>query len=115
MKIKTSELIGAALDWAVLKCVGFPMIGTQGFVLRDPDGDGDDFRRCQPSTNWQDGGPIIEQEKIGVSYWPDKEWQAQNWQGKHNTQCGPIPLIAAMRCFVASKLGEEVDIPKELA
>jgi len=27
---------------------------------------------------------------------------------------GPTPLIAAMRCFVASKLGEEVDVPQEL-
>ena len=28
---------------------------------------------------------------------------------------GPTPLIAAMRCYVASKLGEEVEIPEELA
>lgn len=27
---------------------------------------------------------------------------------------GPTPLIAAMRCYVASKLGDEVDIPEEL-
>jgi hypothetical protein len=27
---------------------------------------------------------------------------------------GPTPLIAAMRCFVASKLGDEIEIPKEL-
>lgn len=26
---------------------------------------------------------------------------------------GPTPLIAAMRCYVASKLGEEVEIPDE--
>jgi len=28
---------------------------------------------------------------------------------------GPTPLIAAMRCYVASKLGDEVEIPQELA
>lgn len=27
---------------------------------------------------------------------------------------GPTPLIAAMRCFVASKLGDEVEVPDEL-
>lgn len=27
---------------------------------------------------------------------------------------GPTPLIAAMRCFVASRLGDEIEIPEEL-
>jgi hypothetical protein len=27
---------------------------------------------------------------------------------------GHTPLIAAMRCYVASKLGEEIDVPEEL-
>jgi hypothetical protein len=27
---------------------------------------------------------------------------------------GHTPLIAAMRCYVASKLGDEVEIPQEL-
>ena len=27
---------------------------------------------------------------------------------------GPNPLIAVMRCYVASKLGDEVNIPEEL-
>lgn len=27
---------------------------------------------------------------------------------------GPTPLIAAMRCYVASNLGEEVEIPEEV-
>jgi hypothetical protein len=29
-------------------------------------------------------------------------------------ECAPTPLIAAMRCYVASKLGDEVDVPDEL-
>jgi hypothetical protein len=35
----------------------------------------------------------------------------------HKEPCsayGPTPLIAAMRCYVASKLGDEVDVPEEL-
>ena len=27
---------------------------------------------------------------------------------------GPTPLIAAMRCYVTSKLGDEVEIPEAL-
>lgn len=27
---------------------------------------------------------------------------------------GPTPLIAAMRCYVASKLGDNVEIPEKL-
>jgi hypothetical protein len=27
---------------------------------------------------------------------------------------GPTPLVAAMRCYCASKLGDEVDVPEEL-
>lgn len=41
------------------------------------------------------------------------QWiKRQDWH-KHYL-CGPTPLIAAMRCFVASKLGDEVEIPEEL-
>jgi hypothetical protein len=32
----------------------------------------------------------------------------------HKVVYGPTPLIAAMRCFVSSRLGDEVEIPKEL-
>jgi hypothetical protein len=28
---------------------------------------------------------------------------------------GPTPLIAAMRCYALSKLGEEIEIPEDLA
>ena len=31
------------------------------------------------------------------------------WNG-----AGPTPLIAAMRCFCCSKLGDEVEVPDEL-
>jgi len=27
---------------------------------------------------------------------------------------GPTPLIAATRCYVASKLGDDIEIPEEL-
>ena len=71
------------------------------------------------STDWAQGGPIIEREGIStVSQGDGHEWIASLWDYEtedwrlHTT--GPTPLIAAMRCFVASKLGDEVDVPDEL-
>lgn len=59
-----------------------------------------------PSTDWEQGGPIIEREMIGVcrSY-------VSGWDGYvsfHRTKNGPTLLIAAMRSYVATKYGDEV-------
>lgn len=111
--MKTNQLTGHALDWAVAKCEG----GV---------GNKDVIPWYKPSTNWAQGGPIIERENIALSPMPDglcrayaadgTRWapngdEVFNW--KHKQQ-GYHPLIAAMRCYVASKLGNEVEIPKEL-
>lgn len=107
MKLKTSELTGAALDWAVAKANDDKL----EFGLTDDE---------RYSTDWAQGGPIIEREKIDLKHLPyDRPpyWGAL----KSNTaayarsgQIGPTALIAAMRCFVASKLGDKVDVPEEL-
>lgn len=110
MKVKVSELTEAALDWAVGKCQPLPDHG-QRFV---EDG-------YHPSTDWAQGGPIIDRECIGVTpitvtVGDDRgkhKWFA-NHEDKADFQDGSTPLIAAMRCFVASKLGDEVDVPDEL-
>jgi hypothetical protein len=36
------------------------------------------------------------------------------YDGSEHHATGPTLLIAAMRCFVASKLGDTIDIPEEL-
>lgn len=125
MKIKTSELTGAALDWAVAKCDGLKItydsiaywtdkpIGPQWKAAG---------KRCgySPSTDWSQGGPIIESERIqvfphnGAIEWCGVAHVQREGYIELLTQDGPTPLIAAMRCFVASKLGDEVDIPKKL-
>lgn len=107
--MKTSELTGTALDWAVAEASETP-IYRSGKTLTRMDMDGQHY--WQPSTNWAQGGPIIEREKI-------------TWDGmaarifvpeRNCSICvyGPTILIAAMRCYVASKLGDEVEIPEEL-
>lgn len=118
MKIKVSELIGPALDWAVAKCErgndfrfsiyagnGRIWVATEeGFTL-------------SYSTDWAQGGPIIQREEISWSRDNEPSYIWAAWTpaplrdeseafGYGNTQ-----LIAACRCYVASILGDEVDVP----
>jgi hypothetical protein len=111
-EMKTSELTGAALDWAVAKCEGIGL-GPRGLVVYYYEGEPAMWR---PSTNWAQGGPIIEREKIRL----DTTWNCEDghWSARMDTVggwwLGDTPLIAAMRCYVASKLGDDVDVPEEL-
>lgn len=147
MKIQTSELTGAALDWAVATALGMSWwsrraakwdtnLGYTDWII-DHDGklkkfmfDGSSSRAghwCpheifEPSTDWSQGGPIIERENISPSWIiPTYQhrhlkgcWSAYIPGGNGKTFYAPTPLIAVMRCFVANKLGDEVDVPEEL-
>ena len=105
--MKTSELTGHALDWAVAKCEPEPRSVLDLLDL-------DIYNGFNPSTNWAKGGPIIERETIALAYdFAFDRWQGY-MQGADIATYGPTPLIAAMRCYVASKLGDDVEIPKEL-
>jgi hypothetical protein len=114
MKVKTAELSGAALDWAVAKCEGITVTVWKGAVV-------DEW--SNPVLYHDDraqGGPIIEREKISIKYvregwvatmtYHDKKYDGLEF----SEEKGDTPLIAAMRCYVASKLGDEVDVPDEL-
>ena len=113
MKIKTSELTGVALDWAVAKCEGLDTIITYAplRVLYKPKGKRS-WYVYRPSTNYAQGSPIIEREGISLDYAQAEDWGAKS--SKYQWAYGPTHQIAAMRCYVASKLGAEVEIPKEL-
>jgi hypothetical protein len=99
--MKTADLEGAALDWAVAKC-------------EDRQGKGLDWVPPACSTDWVQGGPIIEREKITPQYMDRGYWRAWTEVGEkaHKLAYGPTPLIAAMRCYVASRLGDEVELPE---
>ena len=119
--MKTSELTGAALDWAVAKCEGLLCFGyrTDGerFAVEDSDGNIEGF---MPSTDWSQGGPIIEREHISLDQRDNGALVLACLNAPNDSELneiwanGPTPLIAAMRCFVASRLGDEVDVPEEL-
>ena len=112
--MKTSELQGASLDWAVAKCEGLKVRVISGVChdveLLDMQVDGD--TRIIYSTDWAQGGTIIEREGISLKRVADALWEATimgEW-----TEDGPTPLIAAMRCYAGSQLGNEIEIPEEL-
>ena len=142
--MKTSELIGPALDWAVAKCDSVTVKITRtsscteeavGRVTYSIDFDQtwnskgqERWLRYSPSCNWAIGGPIIqkagiellcnltESEAAGFSAPAKADWQAFHRSDRRTEarQFANTPLIAAMRCYVASKLGDEVEIPSEL-
>jgi hypothetical protein len=107
--MKTSELQREALNWAVAKCEGYFDIGMAS--VHDGVTSVFYFPLWQPSTDWALAGPIIEREISRIEDLGDT-WEACGYGFTAN---GPTPLIAAMRCYVASKLGDEVEVPDELA
>jgi len=149
--MKTLELTGTALDWAVAKCEGFTPHAAASIVIMES---------YRPSTDWAQAGQIIEREGIDIHQiktrpyalyensqrnrerFPDGEavkwgatirWRVPNppaknegkWLASMAVDSHPFgwktsdflsstPLVAAMRCYVASKLGDDVEIPEEL-
>ena len=122
--MKTSELTGAALDWAVAKAKGIELSnGCYNRLLIDGRMSAGQkmLTPYNPSTDWAQGGPIIEREKIALEFLAGAGdagldiWVATRIEGPSlSEEAGPTPLIAAMRCHVANKLGDEIDVPEEL-
>lgn len=132
--MKVSELEGRALNWAVAMSLGWAwQVDEQGrfdtkgaIILARPYPDGLKLRvnatsmrilrlsNFHPIANWSVMGPLIEKERISLLPYGDTDrWVATNFEETID-QKASAPLIAAARCFVASKLGDEIDVPKEI-
>jgi hypothetical protein len=120
--MNTKELEGRALDYAVARCEGVP--------LENPDYVWAIGKfNCQYSTDWAQGGPIIGREEIlfvdtvktdsrgkgFVAYVMRPRAYNPYMHIQQFAMWGETHLIAAMRCYVASKLGDEVEIPEAVA
>ncbi len=132
--MKVSELEGAELDYWVAKAEKLPIYYWNKIAYIDA---GDPFevchgelreivengQACVPSIydftdDWEHAGPIIEREKICIEVMTlggCKHWAAKKYYGGDNDsycyhEIGPNPLIAAMRCYVASVYGDEVEL-----
>lgn len=119
MKVKTSDLTGAPLAWAVAQVLKLEIeihkTVNETVIFYENE-------LFFPDIYWHQGGPIIEREGIAVMRIEDRQAHQQWAAGEHDSEydrfwevvCGPTPLTAAMRCFVASRLGDEVDVPDDL-
>lgn len=117
MKIKTSEATPLQLNYLVAVCEGKgndceihadPFIVWYGRVTTG-------FIQYRPSTDWAQGGPIIERKRIVLVTTESGElWDAKLAGAGNEYYRGPTALIAAMRCCVASELGDEVEVPSSL-
>lgn len=115
-QVKTSSLLGNALDWAVAKaecreCRSSWMWAVGCFVGAPP-------IAFKPSRNPEQGWPILNREKISRTIDHSGQWIAYygyNYaDAKEYMQCHSSELVAGLRCFVAMRLGETVNIPMEL-
>lgn len=125
--IKTKDLIGTALDWAVAKAEKIRVVipdcwiecnppilakiaAAKAFPYGPPS--------WEPSKDWSQGGPIIETQKINLEHFV----YVGDWRAIHpahsathpSSAHGETALVAAMRAYVASKFGYEVDVPKSV-
>ena len=119
IKTKVDDLTGAALDFAVASC---EYVGTLPFVvmadgLYDSSLEGGS-NHYSPSTSWWLAGEILGKAKIAVE--PDEGttgWLARRpfcSKVGEDVFDGPTPLVAALRCYVASVMGSEVMVPEIL-
>jgi hypothetical protein len=120
VKHKVSELEGALLDAAVAMAEGErPQLYGVRECLLEPKEEFGALRHYRVSSDWQTAGPIIERERISIRVYPDGEVSADvaaefaggEIIGSLARGDGPTPLLAAMRAYVASKFGEEVELP----
>lgn len=110
IKKRVAELEGAQLDWAVAVAEG---IGPKWFDNNPPQHTVRiNNHSFHPVEDWAKGGPIIERELIWLAapMGMRVQWSAAVDEATDSAR-GPTPLIAAMRAFVASKLGYEVEVP----
>lgn len=114
MKVKTSELSGAALDWAVAKATGYDVVISskkgiwKGALLTAP------LVKYSPSTDWNQCGPLLKEHYVNIKVRRSGEWAA-NVETEMMFYIGYTPQIAICRAVVASLLGDEIELPEGLA
>ena len=121
MLVKVSEATRLQLDFMVATALG---LDERDYVVVD-NLYGPQWRGPKYTTDWAEGGPIIEREGITVGPYHGEDcqptgvfqayigWDREEMEPLFQVD-GPTPLIATMRCFVVSKLGNEVEVPDEL-
>lgn len=110
--MRVAELKGTLLDYWVARARGLnaqaiPGSLNKGLVLNDESVEFG-FSPYEPSRDWSIAGPVLVSEKVSL-LWFDPEWKASKPTGAASvTYYDASPLVAAMRCIVASRFGKEV-------
>ena len=125
--MKTSDLTGTILNWAVARAEGEQIVIRHSDVFYADSQFGPEGIYC-PDHSWDQAGPII--ERYGIRWNKDGD-QYYAWIGGHEYvdplhegmmegvpqivwdafQYGDTLLTAAMRCVVEKEFGDEIDIP----
>lgn len=124
IEAKTADLSGEALGWAVGVAEGLtlhlepPIYGNGWRVFAIYKGEATErCKRYNPWEAWALGGTLIERRMISL-HCPQSTDDV--WAGWVITEkgefchAGDSALIAATRAIVAAKLGDTVQVPKEL-
>lgn len=120
MKAKVNEAEREVLDYmvAMAEWIGLEFVKEDRFleIFLHQNRTGQGY--CY-SRSWLQGGPIIEREGIALEPMTHDKygdgWLATRVEGSVICmEFGPTMLVAAMRCYVVSKLGSEVEVPEEL-
>ena len=119
VEVKTAELAGSALDWAVAqvesekyiaKHITKTSLNLAGQVVAV-----EHTANYRPSSDWAQGGPLIDKYNIWLSgpIGDRKEWSAAIDLSTDEMH-GETALIALCRCIVGARLGDVVQVPAEL-
>ena len=114
MIVKTSELTGAALDWAVAKVISRAAEWDSSSGLLWFESSGHEWLVWSPSSDWEQGGPLLDKYNVWLS---DDEGEAVASCHPHVNEFihgASTRLIAACRAIVQSQLGNTVDVPEGL-
>ena len=129
MKVKVINVSGKPLDWLVATCeclpivldpMGFSSGAEAGYWVWDTTprgpmlriGSGGPQGGYSPTTSLSQGGLIMEREKISPVWsalW--KQWVVPDPKNAALGILGPTFLVAAMRRFVVSRMGDDVELP----
>lgn len=124
--IRTADLTGATLDWAVADAIGLPkpeQADADGVWRRwyQPTlSDGESWGSKEffhPSTNWSQCGPLIKRFKVMIDH-DFEEYSTEQEPCYAETNyywaIGETELIAICRAIVKRHFGEAVNVPLEL-
>lgn len=121
IEVKTADLAGEALGWTVGMAEGLTLYldtpiygnGWRVFVIHRAEAT-ERYERYTPWESWALGGPLIQKYRVGFGLYSDSFFAVTGLDDVPGDADGSTHLIAACRAIVAARLGDTVQVPKEL-